>query len=201
MRRVPWWVWISLAPMGLGAWAPIVPGVELRRRWWIAWGVLWSVIAIAGWVLTAPGTDDGTGGVLILLGWVGAIVTTLIMRQAYVRDSASSFAKSREAAEQRLTERREAQELAANQPDLALELGIGRPDLPGAQHAGLVDVNHVPAAALSQLPGIDEALAQRIVELREELNGFASVTDFGTVLDLDGNAVERLRGRAVFLPR
>jgi hypothetical protein len=198
---MPWWVWVSFAPMGLGAWAPIIPGVELRRRWWIAWGALWSVIAIAGWVLTAPGTDDGTGGSLLLLGWVGAIVTTLIVRPAYVRDSGSSFAASREAAEQRLTERREALELAANRPDLALELGIGRPDLPGAQHAGLVDANHAPVSALIQLPGIDETVAQRIVELREELNGFASVTDLGTVLDLDGNAVERLRDRAVFLPR
>ncbi len=64
-----------------------------------------------------------------------------------------------------------------------------------------MDVNNASLGALLGLPGIDEALATRIVEARAELNGFSSVHDLGGVLDLDGNAVERLRDRVVFLPR
>jgi hypothetical protein len=92
VRRVPWWVWVSAAPLGLGAWTPIVPGIELERRRWIAWGAVWSVITIVGWaiaVTAGDGPDDGVaGGGLIILGWVGAIATTLIVRHAYVRESA-----------------------------------------------------------------------------------------------------------------
>ena len=201
MSKVPWWVWVSATPMGLGAWAPIVPGKQRKRPLWVAAGVLWTVVALAGWVGAIVNDGGGGPGGLIILGWVGAIATALVIRPTYASETASSFAREREAAEQRLAERREGQRIAAEQPDLALELGIGRPDRPAAQAAGLVDVNNASASALAQLPGIDDTLATRIVELRAELDGFASIHDLGGVIDLDGNAVERLRDRVVFLPR
>ena len=202
MKRVPWWVWVSAAPLALGAWAPIVPGRQRGRARWVVLGALWSAIAVVGWIgaVASDGEAGGAGG-LIILAWVGAIATSLSIRTTYLYESASAFARERDAAERRLEERREAQRLAAEQPELALELGVGRPDRPGAQAAGLVDVNNASLAALLELPGIDDALATRIVELRAELNGFASVHDLGGMLDLDGNAVERLRDRVVFLPR
>ena len=201
MRRIPWWVWVSGTPMGLGSWTPIVPGRELRRRAWVAWGVFWTLCTLAGW--TGAVTNDGGAGagLLIILGWAGGIATTLAIRHTYLQESGSSFMLSRQAAEQRLRERREAQQLALEQPDLAHELGIGRPDRPGAQAAGLVDVNGAPADVIEELPGVNRALAEHIVKVREEVNGFSSVADFGAVLDLDGNAVERLRDHVVFLPR
>lgn len=201
MNRVPWWVWVSATPMGLGAWTPIVPGKQRGKPVWIAAGVLWSVIALAGWIAAIISDGGGGAGGLIILGWVGALATTLTIRPTYMSETASSFAREREAAEQRLAERREGQRMATEQPELALELGIGRPDRPGARAAGLVDVNNASAAVLTTLPGIDEALATRIVELRTELNGFASVHDLGGLIDLDGHAVERLDDRVVFLPR
>ena len=201
MGRVPWWVWVSATPFGLGAWTPVVPGVALRRPLWIGLGVLWALITIAGWA-AAVANDGGSGaGGLIILGWVGAIATTLGIRPAFNRTSGSSFLRERQAAERRLAERREAQRLAVENPVLALELGVGRPDRPGAQSAGLVDVNNAPREVLRLLPGIDEAKAMKIVRLREELNGFASLHDLGAVLELDGHTVERLRDDTVFLPR
>ena len=82
-----------------------------------------------------------------------------------------------------------------------VELGVGRPDRPGAQAADLLDVNNAPMSALLELPGIDDALASRIVEVRAQINGFSSVDDLGGVLGFDGHAVERLRDHVVFLPR
>ena len=201
MKRVPWWVWVSAAPLALGAWAPIIPGRQRRRPRWVAFGVLWSVVAVAGWAGAVTYDGSAAAGGLIILGWVGALATTLAIRPAYVAETASSFARGREEAERRLADRREGQRIAAEEPDLAIELGIGRPDKPGAQHAGLVDVNNASLAALLKLPGIDDALATRIVEVRAEINGFASVHDLGGLVDLDGNAVERLEDRVVFLPR
>ena len=84
---------------------------------------------------------------------------------------------------------------------LALEAGVGRPDLPGAYDGGLIDLNHAPAEVIACLPTFDAELAGRIVTARERVDGFASLEDFGTVLDLPGDHVEHLRDRVVFLPR
>ena len=201
MGRIPWWVWVSATPFGLGAWTPVVPGVALRRPLWIGLGLLWALVALAGWAAAIANDGGSAAGGLIILGWVGAIATTLTIRPAFNRTAGSLFSREREAAERRLQERREAQQLALENPALAVELGVGRPDRPGARSAGLVDVNNAPLEALRLLPGIDEAKAMKIVRLREELNGFASLHDLGAVLELDGHAVERLRDDTVFLPR
>jgi DNA uptake protein ComE-like DNA-binding protein len=194
-------VWVSATPFGLGAWTPMVPGVALRRPLWIGLGLMWALVAIAGWA-AAIANDGGSGaGGLLILGWVGAIATTLAIRPVFNRAAGSAFSRDREAAERRLQERREAQQLALENPALAVELGVGRPDRPSARSAGLVDVNNAPLEALRLLPGIDQAKAMKIVRLREELNGFGSLHDLGAVLELDGHAVERLRDDTVFLPR
>jgi DNA uptake protein ComE-like DNA-binding protein len=187
--------------MGLGAWTPVVPGVALRRPLWIGLGLLWAAATLAGWAAAIANDGGGGAGGLIILGGVGAIATTMAIRPTFARSTSSRFAREREAAEQRLRDRQAARRMAAEEPQVALELGVGRPDRPGAQSAGLVDVNNAPRAALKLLPGIDEALAARIVVLREELNGFRDVHDLGLALELDGHAVERLRDVTVFLPR
>ena len=201
MRRVPWWVWVSATPMGLGAWTPIVPGVAQRRPLWMGLGIVWTAASIAGWAAAIANDGGGGAGGLIILGWVGAIATTTAIRPVFMRSASSRFAREREAAEQRVRDRQAARRMAAEEPEVALELGVGRPDRPGAASAGLVDVNNAAGAALELLPGVDAALADRIVALREELNGFRDVHDLGAVLELDGHAVERLRDETVFLPR
>ena len=75
-------------------------------------------------------------------------------------------------------------------------MGIGRPDVTGAADAGLVDLNNASVTALLELPGVDGDVATEIVEAREKVHGFASLEDMGAALDLDGNLVEGLRGRA-----
>jgi DNA uptake protein ComE-like DNA-binding protein len=54
---------------------------------------------------------------------------------------------------------------------------------------------------LARLPGIDDALATRIADVRAQVSGFSSVEDLGLTMDLDGALVEDLRDRVVFLPR
>jgi DNA uptake protein ComE-like DNA-binding protein len=64
-----------------------------------------------------------------------------------------------------------------------------------------VDVNHASAEVIARLPGVDDDLARRTVEVREEINGFSSLADYGHVLGLPAPVVERLRDEVVFLPR
>jgi hypothetical protein len=195
------WVWLSLIPFGLGAWTPIYAGTRAGNRRWSLLGALWLVAAVAGWVLAIVNHGGAAGGLLIILGWAGAIATSFAIRAPYRQLVGSPFDDAVQGARQRLIERAHARQLARDSPELAREMGIGRPDLPGAQDAGLIDVNNVPAAVLAQLPGVDDALATRIVEARAEIGGFSAVEDLGLALDLDGNLVEELRGRVVFLPR
>jgi DNA uptake protein ComE-like DNA-binding protein len=198
------WPYLSLIPIGLGAWAPIYAGVKARQAVWTALGVLWTLVVIAGFIKDSTGGqsgNDGIAGMLLIVGWAGAIATSFIIRGAYERQMASPLREATEEAEQRLADRRRALEIATSNPALASEIGIGRPDRAGAAAAGLVDVNNAPAGALETLPGIDDQLATRIVEARAQTGGFSSLEDLGTVLDLSGDTVDALRGECVFLPR
>jgi DNA uptake protein ComE-like DNA-binding protein len=200
------WPFISLIPLGLGAWAPIYAGVKARQRSWIALGILWSVVVLAGVLknsISAAGQhgNDDLAGMIIIIGWVGAVATSFMIRSAYERQMGSTLLAATEAGELRLKDRRRALQIAGQNPSLAREIGIGRPDRPGAADAGLVDVNNASVAALMKLPGIDDQLATQVVETRAETHGFSSLEDLGATLDLDGNLVEGLRGQVVFLPR
>lgn len=198
------WPWISLIPLGLGAWAPIYAGVRARQWTWIILGLLWCALVVGGFVKNStgahPGRDD-IAGMLLIVGWVGAIATSFVIRSAYERQMSSPLRTATDQARERLTERTRALQLAHENPALALEMGVGRPDKPGAADAGLIDVNNASVAALSKLPGIDDALATRIAETRAQIGGFSSLEDLGTTLDLDGDVVEGLRGLVVCLPR
>jgi len=200
------WPWLSLLPLGFGAWVPIYAGVRARVTAWTALGVGWSAIAVAGWILSAT-TDHSHGhtntgaGLLIILAWAGAAATSFVIRPGYESRMGSPLLGASEQAQARLQARREAQQLARRNPTLAREMGVGRPDVVGAADAGVVDVNNAAAQALEKLPGVDDALATRIVETRAEVGGFSSVEDLGESLDLSGDAVEALRERVVFLPR
>jgi Helix-hairpin-helix motif len=200
------WPWISLIPLGFGAWAPIYAGIKARSRAWVGLGALWSAVAIAGWIDSAVSNSGHSGsndfaGMLLIVGWVGAVATSFAIRSAYERRVASPLLAATEAGEQRLADRRRALAMAHQNPALAREIGIGRPDRAGAADAGLVDINNASVTALLKLPGVDGDLATEIVEAREKLGGFASLEDLGETLDLDGGLVEGLRGQVVFLPR
>ena len=200
------WPWISLLPIGLGAWAPIYAGVRARVRSWVALGLLWSAIVIAGFVKSSlghaghSGTDD-LAGLLLIVGWVGAVATSFMIRGAYDRQMGSTLLAATEAAEQRLRDRQRALQLARQNPALAREIGIGRPDRQGAADAGLIDVNNASVTALLKLPGISGEIATEIIETREKVGGFSSLEDMGETLELAGDVVEGLRGEVVFLPR
>jgi DNA uptake protein ComE-like DNA-binding protein len=196
----PRWVWISLIPLGVGAWAPIYAGLKARSKAWILLGLLWTLITLAGWIGSA-GRSNAVAGMLIILGWVGGAATSFSIRGAYEKRLASPLLQATVAAQDRLDRREQARRLAARDPKLAAEAGIGRPDEAGSIGGGLIDVNNASVAALMTLPGVDAQLATQIVEARTEGGGFSSVEDLGMTLDLDGGLVEDLRDTVIFLPR
>lgn len=197
------WAYISLLPIGFGAWAPIYAGVKVRRTLWIALGLLWSAMFVLALVLSSSHGhgNDGLVGALAIVAWVGGIATSFSIRGAYERALDSPFEQAVKAGEQRLHDHDRARRLAQDKPALAKEIGVGRPDRHGAADGGLVDVNNASVTALLTLPGIDGDVATQIIEAREKIGGFSSLEDCGETLDLDGGVVEGLRDKVVFLPR
>jgi membrane protease YdiL (CAAX protease family) len=90
-RRRDLWPWLSLVPLGLGAWAPIIAGVRRRVWWWIALGLLWSAVVIAAFAVTAAAQHHETNrqrslvGFLVIIAWVGGAVTSFSIRRSYER--------------------------------------------------------------------------------------------------------------------
>jgi 4-amino-4-deoxy-L-arabinose transferase-like glycosyltransferase len=84
-RQVPWWVWVSLLPLGLGSWAPIVPGRRLKQTSWVAWGALWVVTTFVGWVMVSANEGGTVAGFVIIAGWCGAIATAFGIRTVYLQ--------------------------------------------------------------------------------------------------------------------
>jgi hypothetical protein len=104
-----------------------------------------------------------------------------------------------EDAKARIRARERSLRMLERNPRLASELGIGRPDLPRRfDDGGLVDVNHVPAMVLASLPGIDEALAEKIVTMREHLGSFDSSADVEIVLNLPPTRLDQARDFMIF---
>jgi DNA uptake protein ComE-like DNA-binding protein len=200
-----WWVLAGLVPFGLGAPGGFIYAANRtgRRSWYLA-AAVWAIVALVGVVFALVAEDDtplGTlGGGLVSIAWIGGFVHGLAVRDAYVRMVRGAADDPAREARGRLAQRERAMQLVRGEPEVARELGVGRPDVPGAQHMGVVDVNHGSAEALAQLPGVDADLAQRMIAARDAVQGFASAEDAGAVLDLHPTAVERIGRQAVFLP-
>jgi DNA uptake protein ComE-like DNA-binding protein len=206
-RAKGWWVLLTLVPFGWGNWlAFLFAGVRARERRWKFWSAGYAFLALMPFAvldpLVAAGENhDAVVGIVLLGTWMAGVVHALIIRPEYVRRVSGGMATAVEAAREQVQSRQEALRLAQREPEVARELGVGRPDRPGAHDAGLVDVNSAPLEVIDRLPGIDNAAARRIVAVREQVDGFTSLEDIGMTMDLDGETVEDLRGRVVFLPR
>lgn len=202
------WVGLTLVPFGMTSWAAFVyAGARARSRRWLVWAAVYAVVIGAGWAIALSDPDDpvdtwrDVGVLIVILAWPASAAHAFGIRRSFLDQLDSGPDPALEAAERALERRRGALELARADPLRARELGVGRPDLPDAFDGGLVDLNHAPAAAIAALPRMDAPLARRVVTVREELDGFDSVEDLGSVLGFPARTVERLRERAVCLPR
>jgi hypothetical protein len=202
-----WWVLLTLL-LWLNWSAFVYAGLRARRKLWLGFAAAYFAASVASVVLLALDPEDpvdtwreDAGAMTVLFACILAFVHALAIRRPYLERMDALEDPRLEAAEDRLRLREHALEIARENPERALDLGIGRPDLNGGFHGEVVDVNHAPADVIARLPGVDDALARRTVAVREEINGFSSLDDFGHVMGVPPALVERLREDVVFLPR
>jgi hypothetical protein len=202
-----WWVLLTLL-LWLNFSAFVYVGLRARRKLWLGFGAAYFAASVASVVFLALDPEDpvdtwreDAGAMILIFGCIIAFVHALAVRRPYLDRMDALEHPELEAAEERLRLRERALEIARDDPERALDLGIGRPDLNGGFDGGVVDVNHAPVQVIARLPGVDDALARRTVAVREEINGFSSLDDFGHVMGVPPALVERLREDVVFLPR
>jgi hypothetical protein len=204
-RLSGFWFAVPILTWGMFAWAPFLY-VALRAR-----AKAWSLAAIAYLfaVLTMLPLDFvhpervQAPHVGFFLHWGLALIATVhlgLISGAFTGRLAIFEHPERETVERRLLARQEAQRLIAVDPVRAREMNVGRPDLGTTFDGGLVDVNHVPAQVLAQLPDMSHDVAVKIAHLRDELGGFDSLDDFDQVVDLPVRTLDQWRPIAVFLP-
>ena len=208
LRRFAESLWVAVPALTLG-WlagaAFLYAGLRARKPVWAGFGALYGITGILGRVLL-PGSDATGAGIedvgLALSAGTLAVATAhaLFIRRAYLDRIGAGDPSPLDAAERTLAERERALAIAREDPLRARQLGIGQPGLPGGYDGHLVDLNHAPPGAIAALPRIGDELAARIVDVREEVQGFDSVDDAAHLLDLPPATVDRLRELAVCLP-
>ena len=191
-----------MAPIGFGCWVPLVAGLKAKKREWIAWGTFIVLFTILAFVVSeVEGDEANLGGGLLVVSWILHGATSWALMKPYKQRMTVHAKYAQQDAETEYLDfhRSAALDLARKNPERARAVGVGRPDLPDAQHGYVVDVNHAPAGVVATLPGVNNDLAAEIVRLRGELNGFDSINDLGSLLDLHPRVVAAMRERAVAL--
>ena len=80
-------------------------------------------------------------------------------------------------------------------PGITVETAVQVPEEELAPDFSPLDLNTAPAEELAKLPGIGEALAERIVAYREEHGPFEAVEDLMNVSGIGEKKLEGLRDR------
>jgi hypothetical protein len=164
-----------------------------------AWLPVWLIIGLVGNEKRVIITVD-PNGVVLFNGRPAPMVAPPPARPRR-RQRGDANAQAIAAANMRRELRRQAREHAAEDPALARELRIGRPDLPRQyDDGGLIDVNHVPAPALTMLSGVTPEVAERIVSTRDHVGRFSSAEELVATADLHPDLTPEIKEYGIFLP-
>jgi Helix-hairpin-helix motif len=205
------WALLPLLTFGIATTLVFVyPAVRLRKA--VHWAAVVGYLALSATVFanadSTSSARDAVFGAAMTVLWLGGTAHAFGIRSrafaARVPSAPDLAAHGFEGAVAMAAGRRElraAAREAARDPVTAWELRIGRPDLPrGSDDGGLVDVNHVPPYVLAQLPGMTPELVDRVLRVREECGGFASVEELSVLAQLPPALTGTLKEYTIFLP-
>jgi hypothetical protein len=204
-----WWAAAPLLSGGFLAFLPFLRIASVKRRakdWIVFGGYLAADLLVLALANTSHRHSAG-GAVLNVLAFsllTGGTVHALIALRSLPAPvpppslgppiAAHPGYDPVSAARARIARREEARQLADRDPVLARELKIGRPDQPRQyDDGGLVDVNHVPAAVLTQHLQLTPDESQAVLAAREQLGRFTSPEEFSIYAQLAPAKVDEVR--------
>lgn len=201
------WALSPIYTLGMGtSITMVIAAVRLRSLLLWLLQPLYLALVIIGFV--TAGSEDGSTGEMVFRATFLTLITAgtghafALRRRVFT--SRKPVPDSLMTAEAEVRQRRElrarASDLALRDPAVAAEMRIGRPDLERTyDDGGLIDVNQVPAPALTGIPGVTPELAARIVQAREATGGFVSAEEAGMLADLPPALTPRLAEYGIFL--
>jgi len=211
-----WYVPLTVLTVGLAAWVPFMDAarkLNSSRLRWLTGVYAAAVVAILACSMIAPTDAQGNpvgvaGNVLSTVAGVGGLLLIVVAcaHQLLLRRRVRAAADN---VDEAVTEvlvsrhrRNEARRMAIADPLMAHDLHVGRPDLPRTyDDGGLVDLNSAPATAIAQICGLDQATAEKIVEVRDQQgSGFSNVDEMFVLVDIPVPAWDRVKDRGVTLP-
>lgn len=85
------WPWVSLLPLGLGSWAPMIAGARCRVPAWGVGGFAGILSCITGFVLAGNAnrighvnqTEGAVAGLLLIASWAGGVIISFGIRPSY----------------------------------------------------------------------------------------------------------------------
>jgi hypothetical protein len=209
------WASVPVWSLGFLSFVPFLANAIIRRRK-ADWAVFAAYLAATvGLIVTAGTVGSGNGGgsaafggFIIALAGCAAVHAAIVFRPGNSPAAPAAVAPpgTRQhnmdaiaEAKSRIERRKEARRLAETDPALARDLHIGRPDLPrDYDDGGLVDVNHVPGAALAAGLGLTADEVTDVVAARDKLGKFTSADEVCAYTDLSPDRVDELRDLMIF---
>jgi DNA uptake protein ComE-like DNA-binding protein len=201
--RNSWWIALTVVPFGFTTWAAFLYlGLRTKRPSLFAAAGGYGALLVGYLVLD---TDDARGGrvaigaVLAIGTWVGGFIHAMAIRRSIAAQLSLGEDPAIAAAAREIERRNYGRRMIRTNPALARQAGVGRPDLASGDSFGLIDVNHATALALTELPGMTEAMANKVACFCRQGGSFVSVEDLAVFLDFPATGVDALRDRAVFI--
>jgi hypothetical protein len=209
--RQIWWASVPVWSIGFLSFVPFLVYAIMRRRgrdWAVFAGYLAATVAIFVALDASSQDSDAVGGFIIALAGCAAVHAAVLFRPSRgLPPGAAPASVSPQqrnqaavaAARDKLERRKDARHLVATNPALARDLKIGRPDLPREyDDGGLVDVNHVPGAALASGLGLTPAEQRDVLAARDKLGRFGSADELCAYTQLSPDRVDELRDLMIF---
>ena len=209
--RQIFWTSVPIWSIGFLSSLPFLFYAVDRRRgrdWAVFAGYLAATVAFIvalGAVPSGSGANAAVGGFIIALAGCAATHACLLFRPGRDRvvPMSPSVQQNNQAAvaqaRDRIERRKQARHLLATDPALARDLMIGRPDLYRQyDDGGLVDVNHVPGAALAAGLGMAPGEVADVLAARDRLGRFTNADELCAYTQLSPQRVDELRDLMIF---
>ena len=197
-RQVISWIW-GMAPLLSGsilaAPATAFAAARLRSRGLWLLCIVFLVATVACFIIFDGASSDAwtSNAAALIIGGAGSALAVGIRKKVFELDPLGAGGR----------QRKEALRIIALDPVEALRLHIGQVDVNERDRfpdGGLIDMNNASASAIQEHVFFDEGTAQRLVEVRDTIGGYESLSDLCGTLDVPPQRFDAVVGRLVFLP-